>query len=211
MSWERLRDGAAIWREIFENDAVVEIEIGSGDGTFLAAWAARHPNRNLLGIERSPSKARRLAERLAAWRFANVRVLQADARCLVASIIPAASVAAYHVYFPDPWPKRVHASRRIFTSEFVRGLAVTLVAGGRLHFATDVATYADVACRHVLASAAFREIAVAEAMESHPGLTTSFARKYQAGGRALSSFIFERLPVIADDQADPAASKIKSM
>jgi len=48
-------------------------------------------------------------------------------------------------------------------------------------------------------------------MESHPGLTTSFARKYQAGGRALSSFIFERLPVIADDQADPAASKIKSM
>ncbi|MCC6764157.1 MAG: tRNA (guanine-N7)-methyltransferase [Deltaproteobacteria bacterium] len=207
MSWTHERDGTAFWREVFGNAAAVEIEIGSGDGAFLFARAARHPDRNYLGIERSPSKARRLDARLAARGAANVRMLQADARCLVSSVIPAASVAAYHVYFPDPWPKRAHAPRRIFTGGFVRALAATLAPEGRLHFATDVATYATVARAHVLGSGEFREI---EMTEDHPGLTTSFARKYRDGGRTLVSFTFERRPGSSGDQLGGAASKIRS-
>ncbi len=201
------RSGAAFWREVFGNAAAVEIEIGSGDGSFLFAWAARHPDRNHLGIERSPAKARRLDERAVARGAANVRTLQADARCLVASVIPAASVTAYHIYFPDPWPKRAHASRRILSGDFVRALADTLVPGGRLHFATDVEAYAAVARGHVLGSGEFREV---ELRGEHPGLTTSFARKYRTGGRALLSFTFERRPGFRADQPPVAASKISS-
>lgn len=201
-------DGAAFWREIFGRDAAVEIEIGSGDGAFLAAWAARHPDVSFLGIERSPSKARRLGTRFAARGLPNVRTLQADARCLVASLVPVASVTAYHVYFPDPWPKRGHAPRRIFTTAFVAGLAATLVPGGRLYVATDVAGYASVASGHVLGSGEFGEV---ETTEAHPGLTTSFARKYRAGGRTLQALTFERLTVPGIGQLAAAASKIKSM
>lgn len=201
-------DGIAFWREIFGRDAPVEIEIGSGDGVFLATWAARRPEVSFLGIERSPSKARRLAERFAARPLPNVRTLQVDARCLVASLIPAASVAGYHVYFPDPWPKRGHASRRIFTAAFVAGLARTLVPGGRLYFATDVVAYASVARGHVLASGQFEEV---ETTEAHAGLTTSFARKYRAGGRTLQAYTFERATGPEIDQRTAAASKIKSM
>lgn len=201
-------DGATFWREIFDRDAAVEIEIGSGDGVFLATWAARHPDVGFLGIERSPSKARRLAERFAVRALPNVRTLQADARCLVAFLVPAASVAAYHVYFPDPWPKRGHAPRRIFTATFVAGLAGTLVPGGRLYFATDVAAYALVARGHVLASGQFGEV---ETTEAHPGLTTSFARKYRAGGRALQALTFERSTEPGVVQRAAAASKTRSM
>ncbi len=195
-------DGATFWSSLFGGDAPVEIEIGSGDGAFLMAYARRYPDRHLLGMERSPSKARRLDARFAKLDLPNVRTLQADARCVVASILPEASVGAYHVYFPDPWPKRVHAGRRIFTPVFVAGLARTLVPGGRLFFATDVAAYARVACGHVLAVPEFREV-VPE--EHHPGLDTSFARKYRAGGRQLSTLTFERVAAQV-----LAASKIRS-
>jgi tRNA (guanine-N7-)-methyltransferase len=207
MTERPVTDGATFWRMLFGSDAPVEIEIGSGDGVFLTAYAARAPDRHLFGIERSPAKARRLADRVARLGGSNVRTLQAVARCVVESIVPAASVTAYHVYFPDPWPKRGHAPRRIFTPAFVAGLARTLMPGGRLFFATDVAGYARVASGHVLAAPAFREAAVAG--DQHPGLTTSFARKYRAGGRALHAYAFERGAAVGDDQL-LAASKIRS-
>jgi tRNA (guanine-N7-)-methyltransferase len=208
MSADLPTDGATFWRTIFGSDAPVEIEIGSGDGVFLTAYAVRVADRHVLGIERSPSKARRLADRVERLALANVRTLQADARCVIETLVPDASVAAYHVYFPDPWPKRGHAPRRIFTPAFVQGLARTLVPQGRLFLATDVAGYARVACGHVLAAAEFHEVAVPDA--EHPGLTTSFARKYRAGGRVLHAFVFERRAT-ADAGQVFAASKIRSM
>jgi tRNA (guanine-N7-)-methyltransferase len=206
-SWDHALDGATFWRRVFANDAPVEIEIGSGDGVFLESWAARCPSRNFLGLERSPAKARRLSERFTRRSLPNVRTLQADARCLVSALVPEGSVAAYHVYFPDPWPKRGHAPRRIFTPDFVTTLARTLVPGGRLWFATDVAGYAGIARGHALRSGFFRE---ERPRDEHPGLTTSFARKYRADGRALQSFMFERIAIADADQL-LAASKIRSM
>lgn len=205
--WAHGLDGAAFWSSVFGRRAPVEIEIGSGDGVFLEAWAKRHPERTFLGLERSPSKARRLGARFLARPIPNVRTLQADARCLVTTIVPDASVDAYHVYFPDPWPKRGHAPRRIFTAEFVAELARTLRSGGLLWFATDVAGYAGIARGYVLRSGGFRE---GEAPDEHPGLTTSFARKYRAGGRPLQSFVFERL-VEPDGSQAFAPSKTRSM
>jgi tRNA (guanine-N7-)-methyltransferase len=184
----------------------VEIEIGCGDGAFLIAVARRHPERNFLGIERSPAKARRLAERVARAALSNVRTLQADAGCLIASMIPDGAVAAYHVYFPDPWPKRGHARRRIFTPHFVAGLARTLVVDGPLYVATDVETYAATARRCLASDGRFAEDPVSDA---HPGLQTSFARKYRAAGRPLYPFRFIRRA--ESDQPGVAASNTRSM
>jgi tRNA (guanine-N7-)-methyltransferase len=197
---------AAFWSAIFERPALVEIEVGCGDGAFLLAAARRHPERNFFGLERSPAKARRLAERIARSAAPNVRTLQADAGCLVASIIPDGAVAAYHVYFPDPWPKRGHARRRIFTPDFVTGVARTLVAEGSLYVATDVQAYGAVARRCIVGDGRFVEAAASDA---HPGLQTSFARKYRAAGRPLYAFEFVRRA--DDDQPGVAASNTRSM
>ncbi len=201
-----MTDAPAFWSALFPLPAPVEIEVGCGDGAFLIAVAREHPERNFFGLERSPAKARRLSERVERLAATNVRSLQADAVCLVSGVIPTASVAAYHVYFPDPWWKRRHAPRRVFTPAFVAGVARTLGDDGRLYFATDVRAYAVVARESVVADGRFIE---ATAGEDHPGLTTSFARKYRAAGRPLYPFTFVRRAETVASQG-LAASKTRS-
>jgi len=196
-------DGAAFWAEIFGDSAPVEIEIGSGDGAFLLSRAAATPRRNLLGIERSPAKSRRLAARVGRLGSPHVRMLQADA-AYVLEMIPTASVSAVHVYFPDPWPKRRHVPRRIFSPAFVAALARVLVGGGMLYAATDVETYMARIRAVVLADRRFAE---GPTGDDHPGLSTGFARKYRAEGRVLHTASFCR---VTEAQPLPAAVKIRS-
>ena len=202
-------EGLAFWSALFGDDMPVEIEIGSGDGAFLVARAAETPRRNVLGIERAPGKARRLAARVARLGLPHVRTLQADAT-YVLTLVPAASVAAYHVYFPDPWPKRRHVPRRIFSAAFVSALGRTLIEHGELYVATDVDAYMTLIRAVVLADDAFAEIAPGD---DHPGLTTGFARKYRAEGRLLHLARFVRQPLAERSrsrQLPPAAVKIRS-
>jgi len=198
-------DGSIFWAELFGDPAPVELEIGSGDGAFLLARAATMPRRNLLGIERSPGKSRRLAARIARLGSPHVRTLQADAT-YVLELVPSASVSAVHVYFPDPWPKRRHIPRRIFAPAFVAALARALQGDGTLYVATDVAVYMEHIRAVVLADRRFDEVA---AGDDHPGLSTGFARKYRAEGRALHLARFRRARG-AGDQPRPAAVKIRS-
>ncbi len=194
-------DVEELWPALFGRQAPVEIEIGSGDGVFLLALAARHPDRDFLGIERSPSKGRRLEARIVRSGLSNVRAVRADATCLIPAVIPRASVTVYHVYFPDPWPKRGHAFRRIFSPPFVAALARTLATSGRAHVATDVAAYAERIWGAFLADGSFVKSIDGD---EHPGLQTSFARKYRAVGRRLHAATFVRVQ-------PGAASKMRSM
>lgn len=200
-------DGAALWSAVFGRVRPVEIEIGSGDGAFLLTIARQVPTHDFLGIERSPSKARRLAARLASAGLDNVRTLQGDATCIVATLLPSASVTTYHVYFPDPWPKRGHAARRIFREAFILELARTLVPDGRLQVATDVESYARVIDAGMLASGRFTPV---EADCGRVGTETTFARKYRAGGRILYAAAYRRSDDAVSDQPF-AASKMSSM
>ena len=192
---------------MFGRLAPVEVEIGSGDGTFLLTVAQRVPGHDFFGIERSPSKARRLEARVAKSGSGNVRTLQGDATCIVAALVPAASVTAYHVYFPDPWPKRGHAIRRIFQAPFIAELGRTLAPGGRLLVATDVAPYAGVIDVGILRCGLF--VAAADEIAG-VGLETSFARKYHAAGRTLHAAVYRRTDDAPVDQP-LAASKMRSM
>lgn len=186
---------------MFGNAAPVEVEIGPGDGTFLLGAAAQHPHTNFLGIERSRAKARRLDARVAARGIERVRVVHADALCVVALLIPADSVAAYHVYFPDPWPKRRHAGRRLFTTALVARLAETLVPGGHLFLATDVYGYMRLIHTRVTAANQFSPLAP---RASHPGCGTGFARKYRAQGRTIYTAAYAR----SDPRPTPRALNV---
>ncbi len=186
------------WRDVFGNAAPVEVEIGPGDGTFLVGAAAQHPHTNFLGIERSRAKARRLDARLAASGIERVRVIHADAACVITALIPADSVAAYHVYFPDPWPKRRHVARRLFTTALVDRLAETLVPGGQLFLATDVYGYMRLIHTRVAAANRFSPLVLGA---THPGFATGFARKYCARGRSIYTAAYARSDPRQDQRA----------
>ncbi len=132
------------WESLFGNTNPVEIEIGFGKGRFLLRSAWENPGKNYLGIERSRKCFRITHERILKRGLKNIRLVMALAEEFIPRFIPDNSIFAYHIYFPDPWPKRRHAKRRLFKENFVIHLERTLVPGGRLNIATDVESYYQV-------------------------------------------------------------------
>jgi tRNA (guanine-N7-)-methyltransferase len=129
--------------ELFGREAPLEVEIGSGKGLFLASAASCAPRHNFLGVEIAAKYARFAAARLAKQGLANAMILHGDGLDLFRARLPDASLAAVHVYFPDPWWKKRHHKRRVMNDQFLQAVARTLAPGGSLHFWTDVRDYFD--------------------------------------------------------------------
>jgi len=129
--------------DVFARHAPRTLEIGFGNGAALAAMAAAHPERDYLGIEVHRPGVGALLLTLEKQEVKNVRVICADAVAVLRNAIPDASLAAVHVYFPDPWPKLRHHKRRLIQPPFAELIARKLRAGGYLHMATDWEDYAQ--------------------------------------------------------------------
>jgi tRNA (guanine-N7-)-methyltransferase len=128
---------------VFGRIAPVILEIGFGMGETTAAIAAENLQHDFLGLEVHGPGVGALLNRVEAAGLRNVRVIQHDAVDVVAQMIPQASLAGIHIYFPDPWPKKRHHKRRLLRPEFVHALAQRLGPGGYLHAATDWDEYAQ--------------------------------------------------------------------
>ena len=176
-----------IWSEVFGRVAPVEVEVGIGKGRFLLTAAAARPEVDHLGIEWA-NEYLRIAETRAGKRgLRNVRFVRVDAKLLVARAIPEASVAAYYVFYPDPWPKKRHHKRRFFDRSTVDRVVATLVPGGWLHVATDHDAYWEV-IEPLLDGTAGLEREPAFGGPAFPlrpdGALTNFEAKYEVEGRS---------------------------
>ena len=126
---------------LFGRVAPLEVEVGSGKGLFLRSAAADRPEVDFLGIEVARKYVEFTAAALARAGLPNAMVVNADALRVFHELIPDASLAAIHVYFPDPWWKKRHKKRRVMRESFLRDVERTLRPGGSLHFWTDVEEY----------------------------------------------------------------------
>ena len=135
-------DGALDFDRAFGRRAPRVLEIGFGMGETTAAIAQIRPDEDFLAIEVHSPGVGSLLRRISELGLTNVRIIQHDAVELVAAMIPGASLAGVHVFFPDPWPKKRHHKRRLLKSEFVHELALRLAPHGYLHVATDWEAYA---------------------------------------------------------------------
>ena len=174
-------------RAIFGNDAPLEIELGAGKGDFIVRRAQEFPARNFLAVELSGVVSRMLAVRCGRAGLGNLRVVRMDARTLVNLMLAAGSIAAYHIYFPDPWPKERHHKHRLFTPYFVASLCRTLRNEGLLFVATDVGEYA----REIFAMLEVSGLALSE--EAVPGSDrTGFGRRFTAIGKPVHSRAYRK-------------------
>ena len=127
--------------ELFTRPAPLEVDIGSGEGTFILTLAQRHPERNFLGIERLLGRVRKTCRKAARGGLTNLRMLRLEIAYAFRYLLPPESVSVAHVLFPDPWPKRYHQTRRLIQDGFMEALHGILVPGGELRIKTDDEPY----------------------------------------------------------------------
>lgn len=137
-------EGMLEWSEVFGNENPVEVDIGCGRAKFLLDSSLSRPETNWIGVELDFSEGRRGAKRLAKRELPNARIIGGDAIQFLSKHVMSHSIDAAHVYFPDPWWKRKHAKRRLFTDSFADLLSHIVKHGGYVHSWTDVGDYFQV-------------------------------------------------------------------
>jgi tRNA (guanine-N7-)-methyltransferase len=133
--------GRVDFEDIFGRLGPVHIEVGSGKGTFLVNQAKFYPGVNFIGIERARRYYRFAVDRVGRWNLGNVRVIRTDAARFIAENVPDESVDCFHIYFPDPWPKKRHHKRRFFNASNTEQLIRCLKSNGEIRVATDYEEY----------------------------------------------------------------------
>ena len=178
--------GPLDWAAVFPEspDAPVELDVGAGRGAFTRGAAACVPGVNFAGVEIDFTAARRGAKGLKRDGVPNGRLFGGDARRFLGEFVPAGSVAAVHVLYPDPWWKRRHRKRRLLDRPFLDQVATALTPGGRLHVRTDVGEYFQQASALLAGHAAFMltdlpedPTAAAILAARGPGPLTNYERK----------------------------------
>ena len=134
-------DGQIDFLRLFGRSGPVHIEIGSGKGTFLLNQAKTQPEVDFLGIEWARKYYRYAVDRIGRWGLTNVRIIRTDAAAFIAEFVSAEAVEYFHIYFPDPWPKKRHHKRRFLCPDNLDQLLRCLKANGTIRIATDHAEY----------------------------------------------------------------------
>lgn len=173
---------------IFGRTGPVHIEIGSGKGTFLVNQARARASDNFLGIEWARKYYRHAVDRIGRWGLTNVRIIRTDAAVFLADFISDSSVECFHIYFPDPWPKKRHHKRRFISPANLEHLIRCLKTGGQLKIATDHEDYFEV-IQEVIANQKkeLEEIQFLPTVGADKGewVGTNFERKYLKDQRSI--------------------------
>jgi tRNA (guanine-N7-)-methyltransferase len=157
----------------------LEVELGSGDGSFLVAYAAAHPEINFLGVERLLGRLRKIDRKGRRLGLINLCCARIEASYFLEYLLPLHSAQAIHLYFPDPWPKRKHHKHRLVNERFPRTARQALAPGGVVYLRTDNAPY-FAQMREVFALAPFFQEAVTPAELA--GTLTDFERMFNRKG-----------------------------
>jgi len=175
-----------VWRELFGNDHPVELEIGTGKGTFLKEQAKARPETNFFGIEWANWYWRYASDRLRRHGCLNARTVRAEALFFLREFVADASLSVLHVYFPDPWPKSRHHKRRLIQEPFMQQAHRVLSPGGRLQIVTDHQGYWEENIEPLVRAApGFMVVDYNRPGSAGDGefVGTNFERKYQREGR----------------------------
>lgn len=129
--------------ELFANDHPVIIEIGFGMGVATAEIAAQHPEINYIGIEVFQAGVGKLLNEIERRGLKNIRIIEHDAIEVLENMIPDASIAGFHIFFPDPWQKKKHHKRRLLRRPRTDLLTKKMQKNGYLYMVTDWYDYAE--------------------------------------------------------------------
>ena len=174
--------------QLFGRSAPLQVDLGCGDGSFLCELAGQFEEKNFLGIERLTKRVEKVRRK--AQMIDNLRVLGTDTLFAVRYLLPENSVETFYLLFPDPWPKRRHQQRRVFTHGFLEAIATALEQNGILHIATDQFDY----FRHIerVSRAHSRFEAVPRSRDDAVLPSTKFERRFREQGAPIYRFTLRK-------------------
>jgi tRNA (guanine-N7-)-methyltransferase len=185
-------EGPFRFAAIFGRAAPVEIEVGIGKGRFLLAQAGARPDTDFLGVEWSLKHLRIARDRATRQGLANVRFHRGDARHVLADLVPDAAAARVHIYCPDPWPKKRHHKRRLFSAAVVPHLERILAPGAYLNVSTDVAEYFEEIVAAIAAHTRLETAADPLFPIAGQSGNTNYEVKFLAAGRTIHRATWRR-------------------
>jgi len=178
--------------KFFGNENPMVIEIGFGMGKATSLIAEQNPGINYLGVEVHRPGIGKLLWEIEKRNLKNIRIIEGDAVEILERHIKDSSVSAFHIFFPDPWPKKRHYKRRLVTRPFTDLLASKLVPDGYLYMVSDWADYGDWALRELSATPGLRNkyAGFAEHQQWRP--QTEFERKGLLKNHEIRELYFQR-------------------
>jgi tRNA (guanine-N7-)-methyltransferase len=164
---------------LFPLSQPLEVELGSGDGSFLVEYARRHPEHNFIGVERLLGRLRKIDRKGRRTGLSNLCGIRIESSYFLQYLLPPHSASALHIYFPDPWPKRKHRRHRLINEQFPALAHRALVPGGMVYLRTDDADYFAQMKSVFAASVAFAQVETPVELQE---LLTDFERGFRARG-----------------------------
>ena len=180
--------GIAFSAEQLSSPRPLVLEIGSGMGESTVQIAKAHPEVDFVAVEVHGPGVGSLLNRIHAEELKNLRVVRHDAIDVLAQMVADESLAAIHLFFPDPWPKKRHHKRRLVQPEFAALAARKLQPGGILHAATDWPEYAEHIAAVFSASDLFEQ--TERGFAERP--VTKFESRGRRLGHAVRDLVFRR-------------------
>lgn len=128
------KDYKGKWKEVFNNNNPIYIEIGMGKGDFIIEHAKRYPDINFIGIERFDSVIVRAIEKVPE-EIPNLRLVRMDAKDI--EEVFDKEISRIFLNFSDPWPKKRHHDRRLTSHIFLKKYDNLFVNGKEIVQKTD--------------------------------------------------------------------------
>ena len=167
----------------------LEIDLGSGKGRFLLTRAAANPETAFLGIDKLLLRIEKVERKTARVGLQNIRLIYVEADYAVRFLVPANSVAVYYIFFPDPWPKSKHHTRRLFNESFLEALLKTLINDGVVNIATDHREYFKKIQSLFMKNRSYREAAPFVPLEEEK---TEFELLFSALGNEINRCSYQK-------------------
>ncbi len=179
----------------FDQNADLALEIGFGSGEHLAGLAKAMPKTNFIGAEPFVNGVASLLRHIFICKLDNIRIWDDDVR-LILSALPEAGLTSVFIMFPDPWPKKRHARRRILQPEMMEMLSHLIRPGGQLVLASDDPTAKNWLLRNVIEHLGFRWTALGPSdwrLRPPQIPETRYMKKAEQANRQPAWFVFERM------------------
>ncbi len=178
---ERFDEFPVDWNDVFKRSAPIWVEIGFGNGEYLAEMAKKHPEVNFIGFELSITSFVKAQKKFWDMSLENIRLVMVDGRFGLRELFQDESVEKVIVNFPCPWSKKGYEDRRITTDDFIKTLSAVLISRGEFELITDDEKYSLEVHEKLLNSRKFEVKSIVVNPERE--VQTRYERKWKSMGR----------------------------